>query len=101
MARVVRADTRVFFFDLPRSKQGEFIQCDFLEELKNGHVSTPRGHKNKQMKFEAVPHVAVFVNEHPDHSKMSEDKHSVTVLWLQQSVCCEVLAGEDGSFFVF
>lgn len=34
MARVIREDCRVFFFDCPRSKQGEFIQYDLLEELK-------------------------------------------------------------------
>ena len=29
---------RVYIFDAPRSKQGEFIQYDLLEEIKNGYV---------------------------------------------------------------
>lgn len=38
MAYIIKEETRVFFFDCPRSKQGEFIQYDFLEELKNVYV---------------------------------------------------------------
>jgi hypothetical protein len=38
MAFALISDPKVVFFDCPRSKQGEFIQYDFLEEVKNGFV---------------------------------------------------------------
>ena len=37
MAFVINEENKVFFFDCPRSKQGDFIQYDFLKELKNGY----------------------------------------------------------------
>lgn len=78
MASVVHEDTKVFFFDHPRSKQGEFAQCNFLEELMNGCVFSPKC--ESRVNCLAVPHVVVMMNEHPDFTKMTEDKHSVTVL---------------------
>lgn len=78
MAFVVREDARVFFFDCPRSKQGDFIQYDFLEELKNGYIFSPKyASKNKKL---AVPHVVVLMNEYPDTSKLSDDRYQVKVL---------------------
>jgi len=78
MALVVREDAKVFFFDCPRSKQGDFIQYDFLEELKNGYISSPKYEsKNKKL---AIPHVIVLMNEYPDMTKLSEDRYSVQVL---------------------
>ena len=78
MAYVVDEKRKTFFFDCPRSKQGDFIQYDFLEELKNGYFLSP--------KYESViktlphPHVVVLMNEHPDMSKLSRDRYDVTVL---------------------
>lgn len=78
MALVVREDAKVFFFDCPRSKQGDFIQYDFLEELKNGFIFSPKYQsKNKKL---ATPHVVVLMNEYPDMTKLSEDRYSLTVL---------------------
>ena len=78
MAYVVNPDTRVFFFDCPRSKQGEFIQYDFLEELKNGMIFSTK--YESRAKFLATPHIVVLMNEHPDMSKLSNDRYSVKVL---------------------
>ena len=78
MAYVVREDARVFFLDCPRSKQGEFIQYDFLEELKNGMIFSPK--YNSKVKKLATPHVVVMMNEHPDMTKLSDDRYSITVL---------------------
>ena len=78
MAMIVRVETKVFFFDCPRSKQGEFIQYDFLEELKNGYISSPK-YESKIKKL-AVPHVVVLTNEHPDMTKLSADRYSIIVL---------------------
>lgn len=78
MAFVVREDAKTFFFDCPRSKQGDFIQYDFLEELKNGFIFSPK-YESKIKKL-AVPHVVVLMNEYPDENKLSADRYSITVL---------------------
>lgn len=78
MAFIVDPSMKVFFFDCPRSKQGEFIQYDFLEELKNGFIFSPK-YQSKCKKL-AIPHIVVLMNEHPDMTKLSEDRYSVTIL---------------------
>lgn len=78
MAYVVMESSRVFFFDCPRSKQGDFIQYDFLEEVKNGYIFSPK--YESRIKKLATPHIVVLMNEYPDMSKLSEDRYSVTVL---------------------
>lgn len=78
MAHVILVDAKVFFFDCPRSKQGDFIQYDFLEELKNGYIFSPK--YDSKIKRLNTPHVVVLMNEHPDMSKLSQDRYSVTVL---------------------
>lgn len=78
MAYIIKEDSKTLFFDCPRSKQGEFIQYDFLEELKNGVIFSPK-YESKMKEF-ATPHVVVLMNEHPDMSKLSGDRYSVKVL---------------------
>ena len=78
MAHIVRDDTRVFFVDCPRSKQGEYIQYDFLEELKNGQVFSPK--YDSKMKTLAPPHIVVLMNERPDLTKLSRDRPVVTMI---------------------
>ena len=78
MALTIQTNNRVFFFDCPRSKQGEYIQYDFLEELKNGNIFSPK--YMSKMKFLNHPHVVVFMNEQPDREKLSSDRYSITVL---------------------
>lgn len=78
MALVVDETMKVFFFDCPRSKQGDFIQYDFLEELKNGLIFSPK--YNSKCKKLATPHVVVLMNEYPDMTKLSSDRYSVKVL---------------------
>lgn len=78
MAHVVDDQKKTFFIDAPRSKQGEFIQYDFLEELKNGYVFSPK--YESSLKILRTPHVVVFMNEKPDMSKLSMDRYSITVL---------------------
>lgn len=78
MAYVVREECKTFFLDCPRSKQGEFIQYDFLEELKNGYLFSPK-YESKVKTFK-TPHVVVFMNEHPDMEKLSNDRYSITTL---------------------
>lgn len=71
-------DKRVYFLDCPRSKQGDFIQYDFLEELKNGYVFSPK-YESRVKKFK-VPHVVVLMNEPPDMNKLSNDRYNIIVL---------------------
>lgn len=65
--------TEIFILDCPRSKQGEFIQYDFLENIKDGRLFSPK--YESRMKRFIRPHVFVFMNECPDMSKLSTDRY--------------------------
>ena len=79
MAHVLDPENKkVFFFDAPKSKQGEFIQCDFLEEVKNGCAFSPKC--ESIIKEFDTPHVVAMMNECPDMSKLSEDRHLIYVV---------------------
>lgn len=78
MAYVANASNKVFFFDCPRSKQGDFIQYDFLEEMKNGYFFSPK-YESKIKKLK-TPHIVVLMNEYPDESKLSLDRYKTIVL---------------------
>ena len=78
MTYMVDPTARVVFLDCPRSKQGDFIQYDFLEELKNGYLFSPKYHSCvKKMKS---PHVVVMMNEQPDMSKLSADRYDMFMI---------------------
>lgn len=75
MAYALDQTSRVIFFDAPRSKQGEFIQYDFLEDIKNGYVfSTKYESRFKQLQ---ECHVIVMMNEQPDGTKLSQDRYKI------------------------
>lgn len=78
MAMILREDCKVFFFDCPRSKQGEFIQYDLLEEVKNGFVFS--GKYQSVIKKFKTPHVVVCMNEQPDMTKLSSDRYNIKTL---------------------
>ena len=73
--QLVTDETKVVFVDAPRSKQGEFIQYDFLEELKNGRLMNTK-YESRMFEFKQ-PHVVVMMNEYPDGDKLSEDRIKV------------------------
>lgn len=75
MAYMLDPLIRVLFIDAPRSKQGEFIQYDFLEDVKNGYVSSPK--YESRVKQLAMCHVVVFMNEEPDMYKLSTDRYEI------------------------
>jgi hypothetical protein len=78
MAYILRTDIRVLILDAPRSKQGEFIQYDFLEDVKNGFVfSSKYESSNKRLKN---LHLVVLMNEPPDLTKLSSDRFDITYL---------------------
>lgn len=78
MAFILDVQSKYFFFDAPRSKQGDFIQYDFLEEIKNGYVLSPK-YESRIKSFD-VCHVIVLTNEMPDMTKLSEDRYKIIVL---------------------
>lgn len=71
----LQADTKVVFIDAPRSKQGEYIQYDFLEELKDGSMLNTK-YESRMLEFPRL-HVVVMMNELPDMSKLSDDRYKV------------------------
>ena len=73
-----RDDCTTYFLDCPRSKQGEFIQYDFLEELKNGYIFSPK-YESKVKKIN-TPHVIVLMNEMPCMDKLSMDRYNIVTL---------------------
>lgn len=78
MAYSLRTDIRVLFVDAPRSKQGEYLQYDFLEEVKNGMVFSPK--YESRLKLLQNCHVVVFMNEDPDATKLSTDRYDIRVI---------------------
>lgn len=78
MAYMIRTDVRVIFMDCPRSKQGEFIQYDFLEHIKNGQVFSSK--YEPLLKVFNPVHLVVFMNEQPDRTKLSLDRYSIMTL---------------------
>lgn len=78
MTYTLKQDNRVLFIDAPRSKQGEFLQYDFLEEIKNGLIFS--GKYESRMKYLSETHVVVMMNEQPDQSKLSSDRYDIRVV---------------------
>lgn len=66
---------RVLFIDAPRSKQGDFLQYDFLEDVKNGYVFCSK--YESRVKQMSLCHVVVFMNEEPDLNKLSKDRYVI------------------------
>jgi Putative viral replication protein len=66
---------KILFVDAPRSKQGEYIQYDFLEDVKNGYVFCPK--YESRVKHLGKVHVVVMMNEAPDMTKLSPDRYDI------------------------
>lgn len=75
MAMTLDVSVRVLFLDAPRCKNGEFIQYDFLEDVKNGYVFSSK-YESRIKKLGKV-HVVVLMNEQPDMTKLSADRYKV------------------------
>lgn len=78
MAHTICTTTRIFLFDIPRSKT-EFFSYAILEQLKNRQVFSPK-YQSRVKSLHHQPHVIVFSNEYPDRSKLSEDRWAITNL---------------------
>lgn len=77
MAYELSYENRVLFIDCPRSKI-EYLQYDFLEAVKDGLVFSPK-YESTTKRLDNC-HVVCFMNEHPDMSKLSNDRYDVTEL---------------------
>lgn len=75
MAYALDPTIRILFLDAPRSKQGEYIQYDFLEDVKNGYVFSPK-YESRVKTLKRV-HVVVLMNEQPDMEKLSQDRYVI------------------------
>lgn len=76
LCMMVDPDVKIIFLDATRSKQGEYILYDFLEELKNKYIFSPKYYSIlKALKH--VPHVVVMMNENPDMNKLSLDRYHI------------------------
>lgn len=73
---LLRRDMRVLFLDAPRAKQGEYIQYDFLENVKDGVVLSGK-YTPEVKRMKHVVHVVVFMNERPDMSALSRDRYDI------------------------
>lgn len=76
MCMMVDLDAKIIFLDATRSKQGEFIQYDFLEELKNRYIFSGK-YLSVLKCLKATPHVVVMMNEQPDMNKLSMDRYHI------------------------
>jgi len=76
MAFILETTTRVLFMDAPRAKQGEYLQYDFLEQIKDGMVSSYKYTCITKL-FPEIVHVVVLMNEEPDMTKLSQDRYVI------------------------
>ena len=75
LAFSVKVESKLFVFDVPRGSM-EFLQYGILEQLKNRVVFSPK-YMSVTKILHQVPHVVVFCNEHPDMTKLSEDRYNI------------------------
>lgn len=75
MAYTIKETTRVFFFDLARSRK-LYLQCDFVEELKDREVMSPKYH-TRLVQLCATPHIVVLMNQDPDITALSADRYVI------------------------
>lgn len=76
MCMMVDLDAKIIFVDATRSKQGEYILYDFLEELKNRYIFSSKYHSVLKC-LKKTPHVVVMMNEQPDMNKLSMDRYYI------------------------
>lgn len=75
IAHEIEEDKDIFIFDITRG-QGEFLSYPILEMLKNRIVFSPKYNSHTKI-LQKIPHVVVFMNEHPDGSKMTHDRYII------------------------
>lgn len=75
MALTINPLKSIFFFNVPRGSM-EHFQYSILEQLKDRLVFSPK-YSSSMKTLTNTPHVVVFCNEHPDMTKLSEDRYVI------------------------
>ena len=75
IAHSIDENKRIFMFDIERASM-EYLQYSILEQLKDGLVFSPK-YDSRVKRIKSNAHVVVFCNEHPDPTKLSEDRYHV------------------------
>ncbi|AXH77888.1 MAG: putative viral replication protein [Tethyvirus abatis] len=78
LAHAIDETARVVMFNVPRGGN-EYLQYTILEQLKDRMVFSPKYNSRLKLMVQ-TPHVVVFMNEHPDMTKMSADRYVITTL---------------------
>lgn len=73
MAHMIDSHKRIFLLNVPRG-QMEYLSYPILEQIKDRMVSSPK-YESEMKTMIHQPHMVVFSNEHPDESKMTEDRY--------------------------
>lgn len=69
---------KFFLFDVPRGGM-EFFQYNVVEKIKDQVIFSPK-YKSTEKIIDHKVHVVVFCNEHPDMTKLSQDRYEVVIL---------------------
>jgi hypothetical protein len=88
LAYALDTGIQVFFLDAPRCKNGEFIQYDFLEQLKDRRVFSSK-YESCVKRLEPL-HVVVLMNEDPNMEALSADRYSITRINAAMLACASV-----------
>jgi len=68
----------IFLFNIPRGGM-EYMQYTILEQLKDRVVFSPKYQSSTKV-ITRKCHVVVFCNEHPDMTKMTDDRYDIVTL---------------------
>lgn len=68
----------IFLFDIPRHSM-QHLQYTVLEQLKNGTVFSSK-YQSTMKVLRTIPHVAVFTNEYPDLTALTNDRFNIIEL---------------------
>lgn len=75
MAYTIKEMTRVFFFDVARSRK-LYLQYDFVEELKDREVMSPK-YYTRLVQLCTTPYIVVLMNHYPDITRLSADRYII------------------------
>jgi hypothetical protein len=75
LAHMVRTDSRIFIFNIPR-EQMQYLQYGVLEMIKDRMICSPKYESTMKI-LTAIPFVIVFSNEEPDYTKLTDDRINV------------------------
>lgn len=83
MAYALSENIRVLLIDCPRMRL-EYFPYDFIEQVKNGLVFSPK-YDSKVKNLSESPHVVVFMNEMPKTENLSADR--VKIISIKKEDC--------------